>query len=105
MIKQQIDRATESTIDWMTLADRILEGGSVEAHEALAMLQSPDGAIARPAGGGLPRAAAVFRQSRTALFSDECQERPLPGGLRVLLAIEGVATSDIPRYNLMSRPS
>jgi biotin synthase len=101
MIKQQTDRVTESTIDWMALAERILEGGSVEPDEALAMLRSPDEQL-------LDLMAAAYRVRRQ-FFGNRVQLYFLMNAKSGLCPEDcgycsqsKVSQAEIPRYNLLN---
>ena len=84
------------TCRWCDLAEQVLDGHRLTPDEGLAMLRSRRRGVARPAGGGLSRAAPLVRQPRRLELSDQRQERAVRRGLRLLLAVAGLEGRDSP---------
>ena len=87
-------QTADSTSPWHRLADQVLAGHQVTTDEALSIIRASDDELLDIVGDGLPVAAALVRQDRAALLSDERQERALPRGLHVLFAVESLGGRD-----------
>ena len=110
MIQQQASSASLTVVpqpldsapaDWMALADRVLAGGNVEPHEALAVLRSPDDQL-------LDLLAAAYRVRRR-FFGNRVQLYFLMNAKSGLCPEDcgycsqsKVSEAEIPRYNLLN---
>ena len=77
-----------SQVDWFRLADRSIAGELITRDEARAVLNAPDSALLEQLAACISRASGDVGQSCASALPPECAERFVPGGLRILFAVE-----------------
>jgi len=94
--------ATGGAARWHALADRILAGGALSRDEALAMLAAPDEELLDLLSGAFHLRRHHFGRTVQLYFLMNAKSGLCPEDCSYCSQSK-VATSDIPRYNLLSR--
>ena len=74
-------------MDWQSLAQKALNGDCLTVEEGLAVLEADNDEVLPLMQAAFKVQKALLRQKSEAEHDHQCQKRPLPRGLRLLLAI------------------
>jgi biotin synthase len=94
--------AAESSLDWSSLADRVLEGHRVSEEEALAILRAPDEELLDILAAAYKLRRRWFGNTVQLYFLMNAKSGLCPEDCHYCSQSK-VSAADIPRYNLLSR--